>query len=118
MLSPTTQQEKFSEVFLRAVATIAGYTLTKPETDDDGIDFTLSSREGRRPRLDIQLKSTSETIAHTDALHYPLKRRNDDLLIASPLLVPRILVLVYLPPDVTTWSNVSEKRLLLRRAAY
>jgi len=56
----TQQQEQFSNAYLRMVATVAECTLSKPDVDDDSIDFSIKTKGYSgvfsRPVLDIQLK--------------------------------------------------------------
>ncbi|MBF0552340.1 MAG: DUF4365 domain-containing protein, partial [Deltaproteobacteria bacterium] len=60
------QKEKFSEAYVRAVASAAGFSITKPEVDDDSIDLILGHRGGRgtvrSPQVGLQLKCTSRDI--------------------------------------------------------
>ena len=53
----TQQQEQFSNAYLRAVATVAGYSLSKPDVDDDSIDWSIYKRGGngtkRSPRIEL-----------------------------------------------------------------
>jgi hypothetical protein len=41
------RKEKFGEAYLRAVAAVAGFTLYRPEVDDDSVDWGLA-REARK----------------------------------------------------------------------
>lgn len=115
------QQEQFSLAYARAVATIAGYAIYRPEVDDDSIDLGVAARGGggtlRSPRLEIQVKSTSTGVLHERELHYPLKLKNyDDLRL--PCHVPRILLVVLVPEDPREWLTQTEDELTLRRCGY
>jgi len=62
-LHPTRQKEQFSIAFVRAIAAVSGYNITRCEVDDDSIDLGLkgSRREGsirNAPCLDLQVKCT------------------------------------------------------------
>ncbi len=71
-----------------------------------------------RPCLDLQLKATINLGAASDGQYrYPLKRRNYDLL-RLPTVVPRILVLLSLPPDESQWMSVTPEELVIRKCAY
>jgi hypothetical protein len=71
------RKEQFSHAFVRAVATIAGYTVARPEVDDDSIDLALSAKGGlatsRRPRIEIQTKCTHKDEGDENNFVYDLK---------------------------------------------
>ena len=79
------QKEQFSNVYLQAVTTVAGYSVYKPSVDDDSVDWGVCAKGGtgpiRAPRLELQLKSTSRRdIQDDNSICYPLKLKNyDDL---------------------------------------
>ena len=116
------RKEQFSNAYVRAVASVAGYTLAKPEVDDDSIDLMVAQRGGsgtvRAPRLDLQLKCTGQDIINNGSLHFPLKLKNYDDLRADNVLVPRILVVLCVPDDLTDWLEHSEQQMLIRHCAY
>jgi hypothetical protein len=97
-LSISHAQEQFSKAIVLAVAALAGCSPAEPQPDVGSIDWTLSSRLApRRPRLDLQVKSTVNDAGSPDTIHYPLKRKNYDDLILSNLLTQRLLVPVVVP---------------------
>ena len=53
----TLAQEQFSKAFILSIASLAGCGAAVPEPDVDSIDWTLSCRLPRRPKLDLQVKS-------------------------------------------------------------
>lgn len=70
------------------------------------------------PRLDVQLKATSDlTAVRPDAIAWRLKRKNYDDLRRNTVL-PRLLVVLVLPPDPPSWFHQTEDELTLRKAAY
>jgi len=118
-LSVSAAQEQFSKAFILALASLAGCSVAEPKPDDDSIDWTLSCRLApRRPKLDLQVKSTSDGTGTEAAIHYPLNRKNYDELIVADLLTPRLLVLVVVPPDPLAWLTASPEALVLRHCAY
>lgn len=60
------QQEEFSHAYVHAVATVAGFGVTRAPrvVDNNGIDLTIAAvgdrLQPRKPRLDVQLKCTYE----------------------------------------------------------
>jgi hypothetical protein len=118
-MARTMQQERFADVFLLAVAAVAGCTVARPEVDDDSIDWTLSCRlTPRRPKLDVQMKSTIHAEGDETRIRYALNRKNYDDLILQEVAVPRILILVIVPANVAEWMYLSTEQLVLLRGAY
>lgn len=118
-LSLTAAQEQFSKAFVLAVTALAGCAAAEPRPDHDSIDWTLSCRLApRRPKIDIQVKSTATANGTDTAIHYPLKRKNYDELIPTDLLAPRLLVLIVVPANPLAWLTASSEALVLRHCAY
>jgi hypothetical protein len=113
------RQEAFANAFLGAIASVAGCTLAKPATDNESVDWILSCKLApKRPRLDVQLKSWTGDSGHGETIKYPLDKKNyDDLILNNPL-VPRILVLVTMRPNLSKWLSLTPRALTLRRCAY
>lgn len=122
MLDPTQQQEQFSLAYVRTVIAVAGFTAYRPEVDDDSIDLGVASKRSggtfRAPRLEMQLKSTSQDVLRDNEIRFPLKRKNYDDLRSVDLLIPRILVVVLVPERPGDWLDQSEERMALRRCGY
>jgi hypothetical protein len=113
------RQEQFANAFLVTVAAVAGFTAAKPLVDNDSIDWTVSSRLPRRPKIDIQMKSRRIDDADNDnIIRYDLNRKNYDDLILKNLFTPRLLVLVLVPSDIEGWLDLTPDQLVLRRCAY
>ena len=114
----TSAQEQFSEAFILAIAALAGCGAAVPDPDVDSIDWTLSCRLPRRPKLDLQVKSTRLAAESGEHVLYPLKRKNYDDLRLPDLLAPRMLVLVVVPEDPAAWLHCSPEQVVMRRCAY
>lgn len=112
------QQEQFSDAFLLAIAAAAGCASSRPVPDNDSIDWTLSCRLSRRPKLDIQLKSTIVEENGAGDIRYRLKAKNCRDLTLQDLVVPRILVLVTVPRNTEEWLCLTPDKLLLRYTVY
>jgi hypothetical protein len=112
------QQERFGDAFLIALASVAGCTCAKPDTDNDSIDWTISCKLPRRPKIDVQMKTHRMEGEIQDEISYPLNRKNYDDLTITDVLVPRILVLVILPSNLTDWLTATAQQLVLRKSAY
>jgi hypothetical protein len=116
------QKEQFSIAYVRAIASVAGYTVYRPEVDDDSVDLGIALRGGagtvRSPRLELQLKCTADPIWQADPLRFSLKKKNYDDLRHTDVLVPRLLVVVCVPATIDLWLEQSETQLALHRCGY
>ncbi len=72
----------------------------------------------RSPRIDVQLKCTQGEPALTDQLPYALKVKNYRELRYLDYMVPRILIVLWVPDDTSAWLTHSEQELVLRRCAW
>src|SRR5712692_1428702 len=116
------QKEQFSNAYLRAVVATAGYNVYKPEVDDDSVDWGIGTRGGigtiRSPRVELQLKCTSQEVIKEMHLAYPLKLKNYDDLRFDDYQVPRILLVIIVPENLGEWLTQSEEQMTLRRCGY
>jgi len=116
------QKEQFSNTYLQAITTVAGYSLYKPSVDDDSVDWGIAAKgimgRIRAPRLELQLKSTSRELLDDNYLRYPLKLKNYNDLRLTDFAIPRILVILVLPEHLTDWLQQSEEELCIRYCAY
>ena len=96
MMNLDQQKEQFSNAFLHAIAAVSECSVSKPNVDDDSVDWTLLKRIQRRRRIDLQLKCTgsAETVTQ-NGISFGLKKKNYDDLRLVDLVVPRILVVVF-----------------------
>jgi len=72
----------------------------------------------RSSKLELQLKCTATPDFNDGVLRYPLPAKNYGDLIPKNVFVPRILVVVIIPADVSNWLTMSEERVILRNCAY
>ncbi len=116
------RKEMFSIAYVRAVASVVGCNVVKPELDEDSIDLTLSMimKTGiiHSPKLDLQLKCTSKSSLKDGDVLYHLHEKNFDELKDSECLVPRILVVTLVPDDPSDWIEQDHYRLLMKKCSY
>ncbi|MBE9120363.1 DUF4365 domain-containing protein [Tychonema sp. LEGE 07199] len=115
------QKELFSKAYVRAVAAVAGFSLSQPEVDDDSIDLKIVARGGEgvvfSPELNLQLKCTSRDVLDGQFIRYPVRIKNyRDLIVNSQ--VPRLLVVVLVPENLENWLQQSEDEMCIRYCAY
>lgn len=124
MLEPNDIKEELSLAYVRAVASRAGFAVEEVRRDRDSIDLHVCARGAldggpvESPVLDVQLKSTSRDLpAGGTKIPYDLKVKNYNDLVRNTL-IPRILVVFFLPEDPEHWLTLTDEALVLRRAAY
>jgi hypothetical protein len=116
------QKEQFSFAYARAVAATARISVVEATVDDDSVDLTFQQKAGggtvRSPRVEAQLKCTECANLHQDHVAFRLDLKNYEELRTTDLLVPRILIVVLVPDDLTTWIDHSEDELAMRKCGY
>lgn len=116
------RKEQFSGAYLRVVATVAGYTLAKPEVDDDSIDWIIAARGSanlpKRPRVEVQLKCSARDMLRETHLDFPLNIKNYNDLRDDNVLVPRVLIVMLVPAEIDDWVVHSENEMLVRHCGY
>jgi hypothetical protein len=116
------RKEQFSNAYVRAVASVAGYALYKPDVDDDSIDWGIADRGGRgtlrSPKVELQLKCSGRDILTDEDLRFPLKVKNYNELRHENYQVPRILVVVLVPGRIEEWLKHSEESLAMHHCGY
>src|SRR5437867_2868716 len=120
--SATWQMEEFSRAYVRAVAAVVGCEVVESEVDVDSIDVTFSRRTMtgpvRSPKLDAQLKSIALEPLSGSTFPYPVPMKNYDELRSADFMVPRILIVVIVPPLLADWIGHTEVELAMRRCGY
>jgi hypothetical protein len=123
------QKEEFSYAYIQSVAAVAGCPVqyASRQIDQAGVDLSIigtsnSSQDPNTvvayPRLDLQVKCTAANTIDEEFLRYPLSRKNYNELRSPYLLVPRLLVIVVVPDDISAWLTQSEDALCLHHCAY
>jgi len=116
------QKEQFSNAYVSAVVSVAGYALYKPQVDDDSIDWGIADRGGRgtirSPKVDLQLKCSGRHILADEEVGFPLKVKNYNELRPENYQVPRILVVVLVPDRIEEWLKHSEESLAMHHCGY
>jgi hypothetical protein len=119
------QKEQFSIAFMHAVASAAGLELRGCHVDEDSVDAEFVGTRSigtthRAPRLDVQAKctETDRDPASSDHLAYSLKMKNYDDLRDPEVHVPRVLVVLAVPADISEWLEETAAQTALRRCAY
>ncbi len=117
-LTTSDKKEGFSLLYVKALATRAGFVTSVPKPDLDSVDLRIQAGGINRPAIDLQLKATARFRQPRDgASPFRLPMKNyDDLRIETQ--TPRLLVILELPDDEKRWLTVTTEELVLRRRAY
>lgn len=120
----TSAMELLQIGYLHSVVAAAGCTLGAP-FPDRGIDWTVnheSSQHSVDPEatIKISLKSTSTVGPNPSGAHFSFRLENEHLrkLEASPVTVPRILVVMLVPPSWDDWIAVGSNNLTVAHCSY
>lgn len=118
LLSAPDRKEALSRVYVKALAARAGYATSVPEPDRDSVDLRIQTGGPGRPALDLQLKATANLAEPQGGLlRYRLSIKNyRDL--SDETQTPRLLVVLELPNDESSWMTVTSEELVIRRRAY
>jgi len=114
--------EGFSLAYVRSVAATAGCEVTRVDVDQDSVDLILKRKtiatQVRSPQLDLQVKATTSECLDGTYVRYPLAIKNYNGLRGTNFAVPRVLVVVLIPPNFEDWVDHNEVELAIRRCGY
>jgi hypothetical protein len=121
----TVQQEEFSYAFISTIVAAAGYAMPPPtrSLDNAGIDVIVTAPgevgTALSPRFDAQVKCTSiSSYIKKKHFNYPLAVHNYTRLIHPNPCATQLLIVVYIPKDLTRWTDMTEDGNILRHCAY
>ena len=129
MLTQQNIEAELSYAYLHAVASRGGFSCTYSDRhlDDAGVDAVIRE-DGRKLATDsqltslelhVQLKATFQKPIEQDGrFSYSLTVPRYDRLRTPRVNSPRILVVLYLPPNAEDWLRHSEDGLIAKRCAY
>lgn len=110
--------------YLHSVVAAAGCNLGAP-FPDRGIDWTVnhasaSHKIDSEVSIKLSLKSTATIAPNPQGAHFSFRLENDHLtkLAESPVMVPRILVVMLVPPTWDDWIQVASSSLTISHCSY
>ncbi|MBR8251684.1 DUF4365 domain-containing protein [Burkholderia cenocepacia] len=116
------QKEQFNKAYVRAIAAQAGFNPSELDVDDDSVDLELSGRGFtgvlRNPKVQFQLKCTSQDLVSGDVIKFPLSRKNYDDLRGADLVCPRYLAVLLVPDDPTYWVEHHAEHMSMHNACF
>lgn len=123
-MTPNQNKEEISKAYVAALAAKCGLKLGHWSQDSGGVDLTLGAGSPvgagtlARPKLDVQLKCTSDASKEkADHVSWQLTRDRYNIL-CQDSSTPIILVLVMLPEREEEWIEHSADALILRKCAW
>ncbi len=123
MLTANGIKQEASYIYLYALVARLGYALERPSVDMNSVDARICANgiiEGSKglvesPQIDVQLKATERNWSES-SIAFSLSKKNYDDLRIRPL-VPRILVVLFLPAD-RQWLDWDPEKIILYGKAY
>lgn len=116
------KKEQFSVAYVNAIAAQAGLSNAQPSVDDDSIDLILKGKgfcgKIRSPQLELQLKCTSRDLVKDGFIRFPLSIKNYNDLRGEDILIPRYLVVLLVPENVSEWAELRDEELVLRNTCH
>jgi hypothetical protein len=114
-------KEQFSLAYARAVAAVAGCDVTVYNVDVNGCDIGIHATDDRMharlPKVDAQVKCTSQEINEEESVVFDLDVRTYRKL-RQDVTVPRILIVVLVPRNPEDWIAHSEEEMAIRHCGY
>lgn len=118
LIDPKTRMAQLSVSYVHAIASYCGFGADVPSVDHDSVDITVSSSAGKKPKLDIQLKATTQIDVTTETeFSFPLTVKNYNEL-RGETMSPRILVVLCMSSNQGEWVKHSVDELAVRKCAY
>lgn len=122
-------KEDLSIAYVRAISAINGYSVTKPDRDNEGVDIILKCKGlpandciYKGPVIEAQLKASSSKnklrILSNGNIQYSLEASNYNILVEKNRSLDIILILYILPEDEAKWVKHSEYSTRLAHGAY
>jgi len=123
MLTVNGIKQEVSYLYLHTLVTRLGYSLERTFIDMDSVDATICAKgliQGskgiiRSPKIDVQLKATTQECSE-DPIAFPLSKKNYDEL-SQNCMIPRILIVLFLPKAMD-WFDCDLEKLIVYGKAY
>lgn len=117
LLSTSDRKEQLSWLYIAAVASECGFTVSVPNLDRDSQDIQIQSGTSRRASVAFQLKATSSPDWDSNDLRFQLKAKNfNDLALRRQ--VPLLLAVMVLPSNPTEWLSVTPDEMTMRKCVW
>jgi Domain of unknown function (DUF4365) len=125
MLTRNQIESELSLAYLHAVAANEGFAVDVPHIDSDSVDAEICAKgkidvtsTKHSPKIQVQLKATfNAEINENGEIPFSLSIKNyNDLRVDTVL--PRLLIILVLPPEQINWLTHQHDKLILQKCAY
>jgi hypothetical protein len=118
MVPTSLSKMAFSEAYVQAVSSAAGYVFEPDRFDFESIDGTVKG-DRALARFDVQLKCTTvATVVRNDHVAFRLRREHYDDLRTTETSRPLILIVVIAPQAMSDWVHQSEQEMVVQHCGY
>lgn len=115
-------QGRHGEGYVFALASTAGLLVSRPTVDLDGVDWLIGHPgpmgTARSPKIEVQVKTWSNPTGDAASWSYRLRRDHFNQLAGPGFSIPRYLVVVTVPDDVSRFAVCDSECMRLHHAAY
>lgn len=123
-MDDNSKKEEFSYGYITTLCAVSGLTVSKADRplDNQGIDITIIA-PGQilgifSPKVDAQVKCTSQNVIQGNVIKYKLPIHNYRRLISTKAQSPQILIVVVVPDKIDEWIDIDEQVTQLKKCAY
>ncbi len=123
-MDTNTKKEEFSYGYLKMIGAKSGLAIENHgrSIDNQGIDIQIvyAGKIGNihTPRIDAQVKCTSQDIEKEDYINFSLDIKTYEILRNKFVYVPIILIVVLVPIDLDEWIDINSERTISKKCAY
>lgn len=123
-MDTNTKKEEFSYGYLKMIGAKSGLAIENHNRsiDNQGIDISIvyagEIRNVDTPRIDAQVKCTSQDIEKEDYINFSLDIKTYEKLRSESVYVPIILIVVLVPTDLDEWIDIDNDRTISKKCAY
>jgi hypothetical protein len=123
-MDTNTKKEEFSYGYLKMIGAKSGLAIENHNRsiDNQGIDISIvyAGKIGNvhTPRIDAQVKCTSQDIEKEDSINFSLDIKTYEKLRDISVYVPIILIVVLVPENSDEWIDIDNKRTISKKCAY
>jgi hypothetical protein len=123
-MDTNTKKEEFSYGYLKMIGAKSGLAIENHSRsiDNQGIDIQIvyagEIENVHTPRIDAQVKCTSQDIEKEDYINFPLDIKTYETLRNRSVYVPIILIVVLVPIDLDEWIDINSERTISKKCAY
>lgn len=123
-MDTNTKKEEFSYGYLKMIGAKSGLAIENHgrSIDNQGIDIQIvyagKIQNVHTPRIDAQVKCTSQDIEKEDYINFSLDIKTYEILRNQFVYLPIILIVVLVPGNLDEWIDINDERTISKKCAY